>query len=278
MPIIVPMNTHHTLGRRRVLGLLAGAGAVAIGACKNDAGNLATGADNTTTTEASGATPTSAAAATSPGQSSTGAGEIPSETAGPYPGDGTNGPNILTQRGVNRSDIRTSIGTGSATADGVDLDIELVLVDASTGKALPGAAVYLWHCDREARYSMYNRGVTGENYLRGVQAADGDGRLRFNSVFPGDYAGRWPHIHFAVFDSAKAATNGRNARKISQLALPEAVCREVYASSGYAQSQTNFGRESLARDGVFRDGYDRQLATTTGSVRDGYTATLVVGL
>ncbi len=31
---------------------------------------------------------------------------IPNETAGPYPGDGTNGPNVLGLTGVVRSDIR----------------------------------------------------------------------------------------------------------------------------------------------------------------------------
>ena len=36
---------------------------------------------------------------------------IPSETAGPYPGDGSNGPNVLTQSGIVRSDIRASFGS-----------------------------------------------------------------------------------------------------------------------------------------------------------------------
>jgi hypothetical protein len=36
----------------------------------------------------------------------TASGEIPDETAGPYPGDGSNGPNVLEQSGIVRSDIR----------------------------------------------------------------------------------------------------------------------------------------------------------------------------
>src|SRR5262245_49690676 len=36
---------------------------------------------------------------------------IPEETAGPYPGDGSNGPNLLSETGVVRSDIRSSIGS-----------------------------------------------------------------------------------------------------------------------------------------------------------------------
>ena len=82
-----------------------------------------------------------------------------------------------------RSDIRRSFGSGSAAADGVPLTIELTIVDADSGKALPGAAVYLWHCDRIGRYSMYSSGLGSENYLRGVQVADAKGALRFASIF-----------------------------------------------------------------------------------------------
>lgn len=35
---------------------------------------------------------------------------IPSETEGPYPGDGTNGPNVLIQNAIVRTDIRPSFG------------------------------------------------------------------------------------------------------------------------------------------------------------------------
>ena len=43
---------------------------------------------------------------------------IPEETAGPFPGDGSNGPNVLTESGVVRSDIRSSFGEFSGTATG----------------------------------------------------------------------------------------------------------------------------------------------------------------
>ena len=158
------------------------------------------------------------------------------------------------------------------------LTIEMTIVDADTGAALPGAAVYLWHCDRVGRYSMYSSGIGDENYLRGVQVADADGVLRFTSVFPGAYDGRWPHIHFHVFDSQSQATNGRNARVTSQLALPEATCEQVYGASGYESSARNLDRSSLDSDMVFRDGVDLQLATVTGSNSAGYTARLTVGV
>ncbi len=44
---------------------------------------------------------------------------IPQETEGPYPGDGTNGPNALAASGIVRPDIRSSVGIASpATAAG----------------------------------------------------------------------------------------------------------------------------------------------------------------
>lgn len=68
-----------------------------------------------------------------------------------------------------RGDIRSSFGSLSGTADGVPLTLTLTVVDASTGAPVPGAAVYLWHCDRD------------QNYLRGVQEADASGVLPSSS-------------------------------------------------------------------------------------------------
>jgi protocatechuate 3,4-dioxygenase beta subunit len=125
---------------------------------------------------------------------------IPEETSGPYPGDGSNGPNVLTTSGIVRSDIRSSFGTSTRTAPGVALTIELTVLTMNGTSTRPyeGAAVYLWHCDREGRYSLYSSGVTKDNYLRGVQVADSAGKVSFTSIFPGCYAGRWPHVHFEV--------------------------------------------------------------------------------
>ena len=150
---------------------------------------------------------------TSPSGTETGTGtgtgacsaRIPQETAGPYPGDGSNGPNVLGLTGVVRSDIRSSFAGLSGTADGVPLTLVLTIVSSSTCAPLAGQAVYLWHCDRPGRYSLYSSGVTNQNYLRGVQEADGSGVVTFTTIFPGCYAGRWPHIHFEVYPSLAAA-------------------------------------------------------------------------
>src|SRR5918995_7251168 len=221
---------------------LAGAGLVTLGACADDgsAGDTANG-------------------------------ELPEETAGPYPGDGSNGANVLTESGIVRSDITSSFGSSTTKAQGVPLAITMTIKDFADGKKpLAKGAVYLWHCNREGQYSMYSQGATGENYLRGVQETDANGRVKFTTIFPACYSGRWPHIHFEVYPSLARATNGSNKIATSQIALLEGTCKAVYATTGYEQSVSNLGRVSLDRDNVFSDGYDLQLPTITGDPTTGY--------
>ena len=190
---------------------------------------------------------------------------MPEETAGPFPGDGSNGPNILAESGVVRSDIRSSFGSSTTVAEGVPLAIQLTVQDAECAP-LAGAAVYLWHCDRDGNYSMYSEAAAGENYLRGVQEADDTGLVTFSSVFPACYQGRWPHIHFEVYPSLELATDEQNKIATSQIALPQDACETVYATAGYEQSVRTLGQVSLASDMVFSDdGGVRQLGTVTGN-------------
>jgi hypothetical protein len=154
------------IDRRRVLKLLAysgiSAGLVAIVGCGTSQASPSGSVSSSSAT--SGAASGSAAA------SAASCDTIPEETAGPFPGDGSNGPDVLTQSGVVRKDIRSSFGSSSTVAQGIPLTVRLAIQDASNGcKAMAGAAVYLWHCDREGRYSLYSQGVTNENYLRGAR-------------------------------------------------------------------------------------------------------------
>ena len=61
------------------------------------------------------------------------AGAVPEETAGPFPGDGSNGPNVLSESGVVRRDITKSFGDASGVAEGVPTTLELKLVDVAGG-------------------------------------------------------------------------------------------------------------------------------------------------
>ncbi|TDD58667.1 3,4-dioxygenase subunit beta [Kribbella antibiotica] len=249
-----------TLRRRQVLSLFAGAGLVALAGCAPDSEPAPT--------------------PTPPAASTTGAvDEIPAETVGPYPADGSNGPNVLTESGIVRSDITKSFGTASGTATGVPLTVDLTILDADNDTPLPGAAVYVWQCDAQGRYSLYSDGATNENYLRGVQAADANGKVTFTTIFPGAYPGRWPHIHFEVYAGLSEATAVGKISATSQLALPENVAMAVYATSGYDGSMENLRRTSLTDDSVFGDDDGvRQLATVSGDAVKGYVARLNVGV
>lgn len=98
------------------------------------------------------------------------AAEVDSETAGPYPADGSNGPNVRVLSGIVRSDIRSSFGTSTTTAPGVPLQFSLTVLNSACTPTV-GAANYAWHCDRAGLYSLYSSGVTNQNYLRGIQMA-----------------------------------------------------------------------------------------------------------
>jgi protocatechuate 3,4-dioxygenase beta subunit len=230
---------------------------------------------------ASGGATSTPSPSTTPSSSGTGTAvtEIPDETAGPYPGDGSNGPDVLEDSGIVRQDIRSSID-GGATADGVPLTIELQIIDiANGGVPFAGVAVYAWHCTAQGEYSMYSSGLEDVTYLRGVQVADAEGKVSFTSIFPGCYSGRWPHIHFEVYPDVDSLTDATNAIATSQLAMPETASAAVYAQSAYTGSAGNLAQVSLSSDNVFGDdGGATQLATVTGSVASGYTATLVVGV
>ena len=252
------------IDRRHLLKILGfSAGAFALAAC----------------TPGSSASPFGSAAATSAASAAGAAcAVIPEETAGPFPGDGSNGPDVLTQSGIVRADIRSSFGSSSTVATGVPLTIKLAIQDLANGCApLAKAAVYVWHCDQQGRYSMYSSGVTNENYLRGVQAAGADGVVTFTSVFPACYSGRWPHVHFEVYPSQAKATDPANRIATSQIALPEATCRAVYATAGYEQSVPTLSQVSLGSDNVFGDdGGIHELGTVSGSVASGLTVELAV--
>ena len=56
-------------------------------------------------------------------------------------------------------------------------------------------------------------------------------RSRSPASSPGCYDGRWPHVHFEVYPSLDAATDAANRIATSQIALPEATCKEVYATA-----------------------------------------------
>lgn len=261
--------------RQSLRWLLAGAAAIPLAGCGGGERESASIASSSTGSGGTGSTGTTTAAACS---------VIPEETGGPYPGDGTNRnsngvANALVLSGIVRSDIRASVAGATGVAQGIPLTIRLQLVNVGANcAAAAGAAVYLWHCTREGGYSMYSNGIVNENYLRGVQEADSQGVVTFQTIFPGCYDGRMPHVHFEVYPTLAKAGSASNRVKTSQFTFPLTTMNEAYASSGYATSVSNLARISFATDNVFSDGTALQMASVTGNATQGYVATLTVGV
>jgi protocatechuate 3,4-dioxygenase beta subunit len=192
---------------------------------------------------------------------------IPSETDGPFP---------LYSVLSNAAMVRSDVTEGRA---GVPLTLELTLVkvNGSCG-VIPNAYVYIWHCDKDGAYSGYSSGTngnhSGETFCRGIQKTDANGKVTFQTLYPGWYPGRITHIHFQVYLTSLSGT----VTATSQLAFPQDITQTVYASSLYAAHGQNTSVPSFTADGIFSDGTTYQMATVTGSVASGYKASLVVGV
>ena len=265
--------------RRQALRLIAGLGIaqLALSGCGGSDSSTTSTSSSTTTAD------TSTSTSTSSSTSSSSCSVIPTETGGPYPGDGTNSVNgrtvnALVLTGIVRSNIKPSLTTTN-TATGIPLTIKLKLVNTNSScAALAGYVVYVWHCTSDGEYSLYSTDIISDSFLRGVQVADADGYVTFETIFPGCYSGRMTHVHFEVYPTLTQATVASNAIKTSQFTFPMATLNEAYTDAAYSKSVTNLAKISYATDMVFSDGVTNQIATVTGSISAGYVSTLTVGL
>ncbi|MBY5971788.1 hypothetical protein KUV28_05505 [Ferrimonas balearica] len=210
---------------------------------------------------------------------------LPWETAGPYPADGSNSKagqvvNALTQEGILRRDITSSFGDYEGGVEGIPLELELTLMNSDGCTPLAGHAIYVWHCDGGGKYSLYD--YTDVNWLRGLGVADEEGKVRFTTIVPGCYDGRWPHIHFEVFESPEAAVSGEASVLTAQIAVPEEISALVYAgdTADYPNSTRNLGRISIASDNVFGDNSAEEIAQQTlamaGDLKTGFAGTVTI--
>ncbi len=264
--------------RRQILGwIVSGATAAVIAACGGGGASGGTSSSTSSSSSSSGSSTSGSCVAD------------PEETNGPYPADGTNTVNgstvnVLSASGIVRTDIRSSFGSSSTVADGVPLLLTINLVDTNTACALlTGYAIYIWHCNRDGEYSLYSSDIQTENYLRGVQVTDSNGQVTFQTIFPACYSGRYPHIHVEVYKTLALATGETNAILTTQMAMPRDVCTTVYGNAtGYSSSVTNLAAVTVSDDNVFDSSTATEIAAQTpaltGSVTDGYTGTITIGV
>jgi protocatechuate 3,4-dioxygenase beta subunit len=179
------------------------------------------------------------------------------ETAGPFP---TKSPADLVLEDI----------TGDRTGTPLIIQISINNINDNCS-AWQGAVVDIWHCDNGGNYSEYGGtgmqsiDYSGKHFLRGRQTSNADGLVAFESIYPGWYQGRAPHIHVHIYNAS-----GKSLL-ITQIAFPENVSSTVYSQGVYAshgQADT-----SNASDNVFNDSIANELATVNGNPTDGYTLT-----
>ena len=238
------------VSRREALGVLGAASVGAAIACGSSPSSPTTTSSSSTTTTTIGGSNTATCAIT------------PEETAGPYPD----------RIGMidNSTYFRRDITEGKS---GLALTLAITVVNVRTNcAAVSGANVEIWQCDAAGNYSEYSQpgfDGTGQTFLRGVQTTDGTGMVTLRTIYPGWYAGRATHIHVEIFMNGAAV-------KTTQIAFPEDVSAAVYRTGVYASHGQN--STTNARDNVFSDGTDAEMATLTGDATAGYTATLKIGI
>jgi protocatechuate 3,4-dioxygenase beta subunit len=153
---------------------------------------------------------------------------------------------------------------------GTPLTLKFQVVDVTTCKPIPDAAVEIWHADADGGYS----GVEGNGgtWLRGIQRTGASGRVRFETIFPGWYRGRTPHIHMKVFVSGDEVHTG-------QVFFGATAKHSVYSHGRYAargQSETSNRADMIYRQAGSRALLD--LHRKGSRIGAGYTGSLTIGV
>jgi protocatechuate 3,4-dioxygenase beta subunit len=90
--------------------------------------------------------------------------------------------------------------------DGLPLRLTFLLVNEAC-EPLPNATVDIWHCAPEGLYSgddaaeqctLGDASARAARWFRGMQPVDANGRVDFDTCFPGWYTHRAVHIHVTV--------------------------------------------------------------------------------
>jgi protocatechuate 3,4-dioxygenase beta subunit len=181
--------------------------------------------------------------------------ESPRETAGPFP---TKDPSKMLA-----ADIR-------GDRKGIEMNVKITIQNKNNNcRALPGALVDIWHCDKDGLYSEYGGtrmqtvNLQSAHFLRGRQRTDANGVATFTTIFPGWYGGRAPHIHVEIFDASEKSL------LVTQIAFPQEICDTVYTKA--IEFYTRGKQDTLNQaDGVFADSLNNQMASVSGNITKGF--------
>jgi protocatechuate 3,4-dioxygenase beta subunit len=166
---------------------------------------------------------------------------------------------------------------------GLPLALRITVVDADTCKPIPGADVEIWHADAVGVYSGFSGNVPpsgagghatpnhSKRFMRGHQKSDSNGRVLFDTVYPGWYRGRTPHIHLMVHVGGSVVHTG-------QLFFADRTSDAVYRTSAYkshGQPDTTNGSDSIY---AAAGGSKAKVHLTRRKKRSGYRGRITVGV
>jgi protocatechuate 3,4-dioxygenase beta subunit len=244
------------LSRRSAMGLIGGAiGGAFVAGCGGGSSEV----DGTSSSSSSSSSSGSYSSASST------CSETLAKTQGPYWVDVK----------LNRSDIRTDSAGSAGTQSGALLTLTLYVEESGSSGCTPLEGVYvdIWHANGLGVYSDESvENTSGENYLRGYQVSDSDGKVTFTTIFPGWYSGRAPHIHvrFRSFDSSGNTTYDNT----TQLFFSPTLTDTIYASYAPYDTRSQIDPDtSNSSDSI----YDSSLLMTLSSSGSGYAGAYTFG-
>ena len=145
----------------------------------------------------------------------------------------TEGPYYSTDTPV-RPDV-TSSQSGTKTK------LTITVIDSSCN-VVKGARVDIWHANASGKYSAVDG--NSQNFLRGTQITDSNGKVTFTTIYPGWYPGRTMHIHFKIWVDRKVVLT-------SQFFASDANNKKIYQSGVYAKRGNQ--DVSLQRDRIYQE-------------------------
>ncbi|KAK4246552.1 Intradiol ring-cleavage dioxygenase [Corynascus novoguineensis] len=180
---------------------------------------------------------------------------------------------------------------------GVPLLLDYQVVDVETCEPVSSVYVEIWHCNATGVYGGVVAGGNGDTsdesnidntWLRGIQPTNDDGVAQFQSIFPGHYTGRTPHIHVMVHANATVQANqtlglDNYASHVGQAFFDQTLISAVEATEPYAsnaQPLTTNEQDFIMEQESGTDGVDPVMEYTLlgDSIEDGLFAWLAFGI
>jgi protocatechuate 3,4-dioxygenase beta subunit len=276
-------NHRSSVTRRSALGYGAALIGTGITACSDD--EQATGGGGGDTTGPGSSSGTDSGSSSASGSTSTSGSSATSTSSGSNNGWASGGTASMTDKRSypdpfqdplgNACTLTTQMTLGPCYAETIDREdiseggpglpvrLAFLVVDESCNP-VPNATVDVWHTNIEGIYSggdasamctLNDPEAVAGKWYRGMQTGGADGKVYFDTCFPGWYGGRAIHIHFQV-------RVGAQVYRTSQIFWPQAIVDEIFATHpeyvGFGQPDT-----SNAADGIHEASTEVEYAQMT---------------